>query len=88
MADDAPVAGRLLRRLGPSGVLAAFREIHDQRWERNVGTDGGKSLTWTGRVAVIAACTTSWDRAHDVIASMGDRFVVLRMDSTTGRLSR
>ena len=28
--------------------------------------------------------TTAWDRAHDVIASMGDRFVVLRMDSTVG----
>jgi hypothetical protein len=68
-----------------ASVLAALREIHDGRWERNVGTDGGRTLTWTGRIAVIGACTTAWDRAHDVIASMGDRFVVLRMDSSTGR---
>ncbi|MGH3548286.1 MAG: hypothetical protein ACRDQU_09260 [Pseudonocardiaceae bacterium] len=66
-------------------VLAAFREIHDGHWARNVGTDGGRTLTWQGRVVVIGAVTTAWDRAHDVIAAMGDRFVVLRMDSTTGR---
>ena len=66
-------------------MLAALREVHDGQWERNVGTDGGRTLTWNGRIAVIGAVTTAWDRAHDVIASMGDRFVVLRMDSTTGR---
>ncbi len=66
-------------------VLAAVREIHDGRWERNVGTDGGRSLNWTGRIVVVGAVTTAWDRAHDVVASMGDRFVLVRMDSTVGR---
>jgi hypothetical protein len=69
-----------------ASLLAALREIHDGKWERNVGTDGGRSLTWTGRLVIIGAVTTAWDRAHDVIASMGDRFVIVRMDSTTGRL--
>ena len=69
-----------------ASLLAALREIHDGKWERNVGTDGGRSLTWTGRLVILGAVTTAWDRAHDVIASMGDRFVVVRMDSTTGRL--
>jgi hypothetical protein len=68
-----------------SGLLAALREVHDGRWERNIGTDGGRTLTWTGRIVVIGAVTTAWDRAHDVIASMGDRFVLLRMDSNIGR---
>lgn len=68
-----------------AAMLAALREIHDGRWERNVGTDGGRTLTWVGRIAVIGAVTTAWDRAHDVIASMGDRFVVVRMDSNVGR---
>jgi hypothetical protein len=68
-----------------AGVLSALREIHDGRWQRNVGTDGGRTLTWTGRLAVIAACTTVWDRAHDVISSMGDGFVILRLDTMTGR---
>ena len=67
-------------------VLAALREIHDGRWERNVGTDGGRTLTWQGRIAIVGAVTTAWDRAHDVISSMGDRFVILRMDSTIGRI--
>lgn len=67
-----------------SGVMAALREIHDQRWERNIGSDGGRSLAWTGRIVVVGAVTTAWDRARDVIASMGDRFVIVRMDSTDG----
>jgi len=66
-------------------VLAALREVYDGQWSRNVGTDGGRTLEWVGRIAVIGAVTTAWDRAHDVIASMGDRFVVVRMDSYGGR---
>lgn len=66
-------------------VLGALREVYDGRWSRNVGTDGGRTLDWTGRVVVIGAVTTAWDTAHDVISSMGDRFVLLRMDSSTGR---
>jgi hypothetical protein len=62
-------------------VLAAIREIYDGRWERNVGTDGGQTLTWTGRIVVIGAVTTAWDSAHSVVASMGDRFVSIRIDS-------
>jgi hypothetical protein len=65
-----------------ASLLAALREMHDGRWERNVGTDGGRSLLWTGRIVIVGAVTTAWDRAHDVIASMGDRFVIVRMDST------
>jgi hypothetical protein len=68
-------------------VLGAFREIHDGSWVRKMGTDGGKSLDWSGRIAVIGAVTTAWDQAHAVIASMGDRFVLIRVDSTTGRIA-
>jgi hypothetical protein len=68
-------------------VLGALREIHDGSWVRKVGTDGGRSLPWAGRIAVIGAVTTKWDQAHDVIASMGDRFVLVRVDSTNGRVA-
>lgn len=68
-------------------VIAALREIYDGRWQRNLGIDGGRSPTWEGRIALIAACTTAWDRAHSVIGAMGDRFVVIRSDSRNGRLS-
>jgi hypothetical protein len=66
-------------------VLAALREVYDGYWERNVGTDGGRTLTWSGRIVLVGAVTTAYDQAHAVITSMGDRFALVRMDSTTGR---
>ena len=69
------------------GVLAALREVYDGLWERNVGTDGGQTLTWKGRIVVVGAVTTAWDAAHAVMAVMGDRFVLIRSDSTTGRVA-
>jgi hypothetical protein len=62
-------------------VLSAFREIYDGEWNRSMGVDGGRTLQWRGRIAVIGAVTTAWDRAHDVVAAMGDRFVLIRTDS-------
>jgi hypothetical protein len=67
-------------------VLAALREIYDGSWYRDVGSDGGRRLEWKGRIAVLGAVTTSWDAAHSVVSTMGDRFVLVRMDSTTGRV--
>jgi hypothetical protein len=66
-------------------VLAALREIYDGKWERNVGTSGGLTLTWAGRLVIVGAVTTAWDTAHSVIATMGDRFVIIRADSSSGR---
>ena len=68
-----------------ANVLAALREIYDGRWYREVGTDGGQTMEWRGRIAVIGAVTTAWDTAHAVVSSMGDRFVLVRLDSTKGR---
>ena len=70
-----------------AAVLAAFREIYDGRWVRNVGSDGGQTIEWRGRIVVIAAVTTVWDAAHSAVAAMGDRFVLLRIDSKAGRLA-
>lgn len=66
-------------------VLGALREVYDGMWERNVGTDGARSIRWQGRLIFIGATTTAYDQAHGVIAEMGDRFAVVRMDSTVGR---
>ena len=68
-----------------ASVLAAIREIYDGRWERNVGSDGGQTLTWTGRIVLVAAVTTAWDAAHSVVATMGDRFALLRLRTGAGR---
>src|SRR5262249_25894913 len=50
-------------------VLAALREVYDGRWERNVGSDGGLTLTCIGRLVIVGAVTTAWDTAHSVIAA-------------------
>jgi hypothetical protein len=68
-----------------AAVLAALREIYDGRWTRNVGTDGGRTLEWSGRLTLIGATTTAYDTHHGVIASMGDRFALVRTDSATNR---
>jgi hypothetical protein len=59
-------------------TLAAMREVHDGRWSRPVGTDGGQVLKWAGKCAVIAGCTEAWDTAHAVVSMMGDRFLCVR----------
>jgi len=70
-----------------AAVMAALREIHDGHWVRHVGSGGGRTLEWRGRIVVVGACTTAWDQAHSAIASMGDRFVLIRPSSYSGRLS-
>jgi hypothetical protein len=65
-------------------VLAALREIYDGHWSRNVGTDGGATLTWKGRLVLVGACTTAWDSAYQVVSTMGDRFALVRLRSDDG----
>jgi hypothetical protein len=67
-------------------VLSAMREIYDGRWYREVGAEGGHTLEWKGRLAVVGAVTTAWDTHHSVIATMGDRFTLVRIDSATARI--
>jgi hypothetical protein len=67
-------------------VLGALREIYDGQWSRECGVDGGRVLTWKGRIVILGAVTTAWDAAHQVIATMGDRFLLVRLAAdTTGR---
>ena len=65
-----------------ASVIAALREVYDGQWDRATGSDGGKLLSWSGRLIVVGAVTTAWDRAYSVVSEMGDRFVLLRLDST------
>jgi hypothetical protein len=68
-------------------VLSGLREVYDGKWFRDIGVDGGRRLTWEGRLVVVGAVTTAWDTHQSVIAMMGDRFVLIRMDSN-GKRSR
>jgi hypothetical protein len=68
-----------MHRDGQAQVLAALREIYDGDWTRHVGTDGGRTLRWRGKVGLIAGCTPAIDRHHAVIGAMGERFVLFRL---------
>ena len=76
-----------LHRETRAQVLAALREVYDGKWSRSVGTDGGQTLEWAGKLGLVACCTSVLDQAHGVIAMMGDRYVILRL-SPSGRRDR
>lgn len=68
-----------MHRDARAALLAALREVYDGTWTRHVGTDGGKTLHWSGRVGLIAGCTPTIDSHHAVMGAMGERFVLYRM---------
>ena len=63
-----------------------LREVYDGFYTRDAGVDGGVKIPWRGRIAIVGAVTTAWDRAHAVVARMGDRFVLVRLDSKSHRI--
>lgn len=62
-----------------AALLAALREIYDGSWTRHIGTDGGRTLSWVGKLGLVAGCTTIIDAHHAVMAAMGERFVLYRL---------
>lgn len=60
-------------------LLAALREVYDGSWTRSVGVDGGRTISWSGKVGMIAGCTPTIDSHHSVIGAMGERFVFYRL---------
>ena len=59
-------------------VLAALREIYDGRWQRQLGTDGGRELAWEGKAGFVAGVTHEIDRHYAVMARMGERLLLWR----------
>jgi hypothetical protein len=62
-----------------ASVLAALREVFDGSWTRQVGTDGGRTLHWEGKVGMLAGCTPAIDSHHGVMAALGERFIFCRL---------
>jgi hypothetical protein len=67
-------------------TLAALREVYDGAWTRHLGTDGGRTLAWQGKIGLIFAATEVIDAHHSVIGSMGDRFLLSRLAPAAGKL--
>ena len=68
-----------LQRDNLSGMLDALREIFDGRWVRHLGTDGGKTLRWEGKLGLIFGCTEAYDSHYAIIGVLGDRFLLYRL---------
>lgn len=77
-----------LHREKRAEILAALREMYDGQWTRTLGVDGGQTLKWSGRLTVISCVTGVYDDHHAVIAAMGDRFLLLRLDSDDTHMRR
>ena len=69
-------------------LLAALREIFDGAWSRHLGTDGGISLAWRGKLGLVFGATQAYDDHHGVIASLGDRFLLCRLPLSRGQLKK
>jgi hypothetical protein len=61
-------------------VLAALRELYDGAWTRHLGTDGGRTLHWEGKLGFVFAVTGAIDSHHGIIGSLGDRWLMSRLE--------
>ena len=61
-------------------LLSALREIYDGNWTRVIGTDGGRTLHWSGKIGLLFGCTCVFDSYYGVIGELGDRFLLCRME--------
>ena len=70
------------------GDLAATSTIVGV-WTRTPQRRSPAAAPWNGKAASpsSAPSPTAWDRAHAAVASMGNRFPLIRMDSTEHRLA-
>jgi hypothetical protein len=68
-----------MRHEARAPLLAALREVFDGSWTRHVGTDGGRTLHWEGKMGLIAGGTPVIDQHHAVMAALGERFALYRM---------
>jgi hypothetical protein len=66
-------------------ALAALREVYDGGWSRTLGSAGGKTLSWKGKIGIIFAATEVIDAQHSVIGAMGDRFLLSRLKPVSGQ---
>jgi hypothetical protein len=67
-----------------SETVGALRGICDGTWGRSIGGDGGRRITWHGRIGFLGACTPQIDSKHGLIQSLGQRWVYYRHERTDG----
>jgi hypothetical protein len=66
-------------------TMAALREVFDGQYTRHIGSDGGRTLSWKGKVGLVCASTGVIDSHYAVIGAMGDRFLFSRLAPVPGQ---
>jgi Bifunctional DNA primase/polymerase, N-terminal len=61
-------------------MLAALRRVYDGEYVRQLGSDGGRTVSWRGKVGLVFASTQAYDMYHGVIGTLGDRFLLSRIE--------
>lgn len=66
-------------------TMRALSEIYDGRWDRPVGSDGGRHMSWgPGKMSLLGGCTPNIDDYGNALALMGSRFMYYRFDLVNG----
>lgn len=67
-------------------TLGSIGMLHDQHWQREIGTDGGRTLSYSGRIGFVAACTDVIDHPEHAQANaeMGERMLYYRYPESDG----
>jgi len=68
-----------MNRDARASVLAALREVYDGSWTRHLGTDGGRTLAWEGKIGLLGGVTPAVDSHHAVMGALGERFLLFRL---------
>jgi hypothetical protein len=61
-----------------ASVMSTFREAYSGHWERDVGSEGGRTITWSGKLAVLVGSTRVIDHHHELFNTMGERWINFR----------
>src|SRR5262249_50864893 len=61
-----------------TNIMAIYRETYSGHWDRSVGAEGGLTLSWSGRLAVLLGCTDIIDEHHMLFNVMGERWLNYR----------
>ncbi len=61
-----------------AAIMAVLREAYGGRWTRHIGAEGGRAISWSGKLAVLAGCTTKIDQHSQINAELGERWIYWR----------
>jgi hypothetical protein len=62
-----------MRAEAKAETLAALREVYDGAWTRHLGTDGGRTLSWAGKIGLVFGATEVYlDDPQGAVAGESD----------------